>query len=139
MQIILMFAPHWSVLLLVFGLNTYKTVEMSINQYKTNTIEKTDANLYLSEINSYKKKSGKTIKSIEICTDSHCDTAQGENALTVKYAFEPLMEYISGREFTVKYIADNQYRIQFENNDWKEYDSSKQLVFDGETMYLCVY
>lgn len=139
MQIILMFAPHWSVLLLVFGLNTYKTVEMSINQYKTNTIEKTYANLYLSEINSYEKKSGKTIKSIEICTDSCCDTAQGENALTVKYAFDPLMEYISGREFTVKNMTDNQYKNQFENNDWKEYDSSKQLVFDGETMYLCVY
>ena len=24
-------------------------------------------------------------------------------------------------------------------DDWKEYDSSKQSVFDGETMYLCVY
>ena len=127
------------VLLVVYGLSVFKTVEMSINQYKGNTTEKVYANLYLSEINAYEKSTGNTVKNIEICTDKHCDTAKGESALTVKYAFEPLMKYISNRDFIVKKLTDNQIKKEFENKDWNEYNPNEQMIFNGDTLYLCVY
>ena len=127
------------VLLVVYGLSVFKTVEMSINQYKGNTTEKVYANLYLSEINAYEKSTGNTVKNIEICTDKHCDTAKGESALTVKYAFEPLMKYISNRDFIVKNLTDNQIKKEFENKDWNEYNPNEQMIFNGDTLYLCVY
>ena len=127
------------VLLVVYGLSVFKTVEMSINQYKGNTTEKVYANLYLSEINAYEKSTGNTVKNIEICTDKHCDTTKGESALTVRYAFEPLMKYISNRDFIVKDLTDNQIKKEFENKDWNEYNPNEQMIFNGDTLYLCVY
>ena len=88
-------------------MNIIKTVEMSVSQYKQNTIEQTYAQLYMNEINKYEAESGAQIKNIELCTDQKSDLVSGENALTEKYAFEPLMEYVSGREFKVKNMSEN--------------------------------
>lgn len=128
-----------AVLITVYGLNIYKTVEMSINQYVTNTTERVYINLYISDINTYEKESKHTVDKIEICTDSHCDTIETESALTVSYAFEPLIRYNSGKKYDVKNMSEDTKNKLFGNNDWKEYVPSEQLIFDNDTLYLCVY
>ena len=127
------------VLSTVFIMNIIKTVEMSVSQYKQNTIEQTYAQLYMNEINKYEAESGAQIKNIELCTDQKSDLVSGEKALTEKYAFEPLMEYVSGREFKVKNMSENTRTQKFNKKDWKTYSASEQLIFENDTMYLCVY
>lgn len=128
-----------AVLITVYGLNIYKTVEMSINQYVTNTTERVYINLYISDINTYEKESKHTVDKIEICTDSHCDTIETESALTVSDAFDPLIRYNSGKKYDVKNMSEDTKNKLFGNNDWKEYVPSEQLIFDNDTLYLCVY
>ena len=93
----------------------------------------------MNEINKYEAESGTQIKNIELCTDQKSDLVSGENALTEKYAFEPLMEYVSGREFKVKNMSENTRTQKFNKKDWKTYSPSEQLIFENDTMYLCVY
>ena len=127
------------VLVLVFILNISKTVEMSVAQYQTNTIELTYANLYLSEINQHELNHAK-IEKIEICTDASCDTIQKtENALSYSEYFRGLMFYVSGRNYEVSEMSDNQYLKVFSETDWKYFVPSKQMIYSGDTLYLCIY
>lgn len=49
------------------------------------------------------------------------------------------MKYISNRDFIVKDLTDNQIKKEFENKDWNEYNPNEQMIFNGDTLYLCVY
>ena len=112
---------------------------MSIEQYKTNTIECIYAKKYFEEICSYENNTGKAIKTIEICTDKRCDTVEGESALNVDYSFRALMNYVSNRSFDVLEMDENSYKKKFVSFDWKEFKPLEQLVFKENTLYLCVY
>lgn len=126
-------------LILVYALNIFKTVEMSINQYKLNEKELIYANLYLDKINKYENETNTTVKRIEFCTDGNLDIAKEESAFTSDYSLTGLMNYVSGRDFSAIDMADNKYRQTFESKDWKSVNPDEQLIFEGDTLYLCVY
>lgn len=124
----------------VYILNMFKTVDMSVYQYKTNTLELTYANLYFNEIIQNEKKNNNKIKKIEYCMDSNCDMLnQGMSAMSDPDYFKGIMLYVSEREFEVSEITDNHIKEKFSVNDWKYYNSSQQMQFYGDTLYLCFF
>ena len=50
-----------------------------------------------------------------------------------------LMYYVSGRHFDVTYMNDEDGNRVFNNQDWNTYVPEEQLIFKGDTLYLCVF
>lgn len=126
-------------LLLVYTLNIFKVVGMSIEKYELNEKERIYANLYLAKINQYESETNTTVKRIIFCTDSNVDATKEESSLLSDTTIAGLMYSVSGRDFEVSNTADNKYRQAFESRDWKSFNPDEQLIFEGDSLYLCLY
>ena len=125
-------------LFVVFVLNIIKTVEMSINQYQFNTVERIHAALYLDSIENYEKESGKLITQIEIGTDSYCELDKTEVFYDCDL-FADLLYFYSDRKFIVTPMLEERKNNYYGNKDWKAFNAKEQLLFEGNRLYICVY
>lgn len=46
---------------------------------------------------------------------------------------------LNGRSFERVSMDENIYQTYFAGKNWTEFDSEQQIVFDGSTMYICVF
>ena len=116
----------------------YANVEMSLQLLKTNAQEIIIAQQYLHQIEEYEKSENIVVKNIEFCCDSNPEECSA-NALSVNYSFRGLMGYVSGRDFNVLEMTNEEIRKSFEEKDWDILVEEEQLIFDGDTLYVCVY
>ena len=125
-------------LVLVFLANSIKTVEMSINLYQVNTKELLFTNMYLDEIYHYEAAGNPSIERIELFSDLNCDTSD-IGIFHEKDFFSDTLKYVSGRSFDISIIEKDNPNNPFAKKDWSFIDVSKQMIFDNNTVYLCVF
>lgn len=127
-----------SVLLIVFALNMYANIEMSIEQRELNTQEIMLAEQYLYEIEEYEKAENVVVNNIEFCTDVNPKISDN-SSLRFDYSFDSLMGYISGRDFIVTQVENTEMKSNFVDKDWDVFIADEQLIFENDTLYVCIY
>lgn len=125
-----------SLLLVVFVLNVYKTIDMGINQIIDNAEENIYADNIAYAIEKYEHQSGKTINTLGIGYDKNRD-ARGE-AVYVDYAIEPLLEMHINRDIQFIKMPETLYTY-YSYKDWQHFDADEQIVFDKNIAYICIY
>ena len=125
-------------LCIVFALNMYANIEMSSELREINTQETMLAEQFLYQIEEYEKTENKIVKNIEFCSDMN-QKISGGSALRVAYSFGGLMEYVTGRNFNVSEMTNEEIRKDFEEKDWDVLVLDEQLIFENDTLYICVY
>ena len=126
------------VLVMLFSLNMIKTVEMSIEQYQTNSVDIANAAIYVNEIEKYEARTKISVNRIEFCTDANSER-DSKSALIFPEFFCDVLHFVSGRDFQVSGMSENRYRQFFSSKDWKQCDPENQMIFVKDTLYLCLY
>lgn len=151
---------HCMILLLI-ALQCVSFNKIYINRFQVNFADKETAKYIQEEISQYEKETGNTVTKIAIYCDS--DSWYYNEDLSIDYGSQE----ISSRYYEIKsevirdsiynsywaaipginyYLGTNYERAEqseyyteyFSQFDWTRL-SSKQLVFDGDTLHLCVY
>lgn len=133
-----------SAILLVVQFNRFNLIET--DRYKLNAIDYEVTRNVIEKIDKYEKETGKEITKIGIYGDKSLEYtyagifATGDTNIKAYYkdwSIKAIIKYYTGRNLTV--VETNQEKEKdFEEKDWKSFDDS-QLVFDGDTLYLCRY
>ena len=127
-----------SVLFIVFALNMYANIEMSLELREINTQEIMLAEQYLYEIEEYEKSENVVVNNIEFCTDVNPKISDN-SSLRFDYSFSGLMGYISGRDFIVTQVENTEMKSNFVEKDWDGFIADEQLIFENDTLYVCIY
>ena len=127
------------IVVLVFSMNVFKCTEMAHIQIKTNANEKMIAQFMQHRIMEYEEMNCTKINIICISQDSHQDLFKTQSALVVPYALRGLMYNVTGRNFIVKIMDENERKNIFLNKEWDVLKPEEQIVFKNETMYISIY
>ena len=132
--------------LVVFLLSFYlirQNMLIDLKRYKNDVKY---VNNVISEIDNYEQQSGKTIHKIYYHKD--LDSAfyynfgypNGVNIrlMAVPWAFECAFNAVSNNKFIFEDMNEEKYNAIFYGQDYDEF-SKKQLVFDGNSLYLLIY
>ncbi len=112
---------------------------------KSNKLEKQYLKNITDEIIRYEKETGKNINNIAIYYDkkkdkTFCDFKN--NTFTIKslytsYAkYDAIIYYLNKKLNIVN--KERKYEQYFKQNNWNQF-SKKQLIFEEDTLHLCVY
>ena len=125
------------IIVLVFVMNIYQTLDMASEQIAVNTKEIDYVNTIVYEIHKYEKDSEKTVQKIGVCYDENAD--MNCETLYTGYSVEALLRLQLNRNVEFVDTPDTVYKDNFAGKDWQFYDSDEQLIFIDDTLYLCVY
>ena len=125
-----------SVLLLVFSLNIYKTVDMSVQQVVTNTKEIDYVDNIIFEISQYEDDNDIVIDKIGLCYDNVADIKS--ESLYVDYAIKALFELRLNKKVEFIKVPED-ICCDFESKNWTNYAPDEQLIFEEKALYLCIY
>ena len=125
--------------LFVFCLNTYKNIQVFYNLTAVNTQEISLTRLYLYEIDRYESETGNTVNTIVFGADPNPGPF-AENAFAADWGVAGIFEFVSGgRIFQAQKITEDAHTKYFRNKDWKDFVPDEQLVFEDDTLYLCIW
>ena len=128
-----------ALLLFVFSLNTYKNLQAFYSLSALNAREIPLTKQYLYEIDRYEAETGITVTSVVFGGDAAPGECAG-NAYAADWGAAGILDYVSGgRLFNVRYLTEEERSRYFGDRDWTVYLPEEQLVFEGDTLYLCVY
>ena len=116
--------------------NIWVSVDKEIDQKIANSFDEQYAESVLYAINEYEKDTGNTILKIAQCYDLQED--YGGVVAGDDNCFPTILQFISGKEYDMINMPDK-VSEQFANKNWSVWDPDEQMIFDGDTLYLCVY
>jgi len=103
----------------------------------------------LSEIEKHEKATGAEISEICFLRDAemqHCYPGVttmwmdiNPRHLTVLWEREPFMETLSGRDFTIVTLSEQEAEAIVQGRDWQFADYDEQIIFDGNRAYIILY
>lgn len=131
------------ILFMVLSINIFKIVTYENGLKTQNQSDEVWASQVVNSINEYEEKSGNTIEKIyygyDDCYDMNVENSFTNSATSVRYAFDSIFEVYSGTEYLVIEMTEEECRNVFGNNDWKDFEADKQLVFKDNELYICCY
>ena len=136
-----------AVLLVVFLFGQYLSFQrVIIDRYKGNEADRLYIETIGQAIREYEQESGTEVTKVAVCQDAHVpdswveftsDRYSRARSLNRTWSDIDSLNYYLGRK--LKRADDNEaVREQFAGKDWNAF-SREQLVFEGDTLYLCVY
>ena len=100
-------------------------------------------------IRTYEQQSGIQVTKIGLTTDTKPTGAFFETRynryelsnriLTVPYSYYCLINYMNGMELIDVPVLDEVKERYFKDKNWNSFNVNEQLVFEGDTAYLCAY
>ena len=129
--------------------NFIATQKMAIASLQTNILEEYEAHVLFSHIKEYEKKENTKILYIGFCQDSKSMARYKEidifpydelykKAYIVSWADVFAVNYYTGQNYVKKEVPEN-VKEYFLDKDWNEFNVQEQVVFQGDTVYWCVY
>ena len=136
-----------AVLLVVFLCGQYLSFQrVIIDRYKGNEADRLYIETIGQAIREYEQESGTEVTKVAVCQDAYVpdswveftsDRYSRARSLNRTWSDIDSLNYYLGRKF--RRADDNEaIREQFAGKDWNAF-SRDQLVFEGNTLYLCVY
>ena len=135
------------ILLIMFLIGQYLSFQrVIIDRYKGNEADRLYIETIGQSIREYEQESGTQVTKVAVCQDAHVpdswvefssDRYSRARSLNRTWSDIDSLNYYLKRKF--KRADDNEeIRKQFFERDWNAF-SQDQLVFEGDTLYLCVY
>ena len=131
-----------------FIFNSVNAIQIFSSHIATNKI---DANMGMTiryKIEEYERESGNTVTKVAYYRDeNHKDfhygwdkklSSFGQRAFDNYYCIIEALNYYCDRKFEKAQMTKEVYNEYFAGRDWVAY-SDEQIVFDGDTMYICTY
>ena len=109
-------------------------------------LDKNVAISILDEIYEYQDKTGIEVEKIGITYDRSSSTyyvgqpeleSANVRSMVIDWSAIEVLEFYSGKVFQRVEVPEN-VKQEFLKYNWRAYDS-KQLIFDGNTLYLCLF
>lgn len=134
-------------LLIMFLIGQYLSFQrVIIDRYKGNEADRLYIETIGQSIREYEQESGTQVTKVAVCKDAHVpdswvefssDRYSRARSLNRTWSDIDSLNYYLKRKF--KRADDNEeIKKQFSERDWNAF-SQDQLVFEGDTLYLCVY
>ena len=137
-----------TVIVLFFVFNAINTIQIYSAHIAGNKI---DANMGMTikyRIEEYEKETGNTVSKVAYYRDkNHRDYhygwdkklySFGQRAFDNYYCIIEALNYYCDRDFERANMTKEMYNTYFAGKDWNAY-SDEQIVFEGDTMYICTY
>lgn len=133
------------VALLIFGYNSFIYLQNGIMIQKSNNAEKQYFEDVITEIENYETENQIQIENIVFYEDAIPQKTfyhYPNNSFTIK-----TLHTTYGRLESLKYYLkrdlkevqmNHEYEIDFKNNEWENFEK-EQMIFEGNTLHLCVY
>lgn len=135
---------------ILFFINVYFAQSIAINQYATNRIDQEQVFNICYRIRDYEEKNKVKLKKISFCQD--LDPLLGYYGNTKYIAWDlnirefmvnwgqiEIINYYAKRNFEKIDMPEEIYKKYFAKKQWDYYKPEEQLVFIGDTLYICVY
>ena len=116
---------------------------------QTNILEEYEAHVLFSHIKEYEKKENTKISYIGFCQDSKSMPRYKEIDITPYDELYKKAYVVSWADvFAVNYYTEQNYMKKevpeavekyFLDKDWNEFNVQEQIIFQGDTVYWCVY
>ncbi len=118
-----------------------------IDRYKSNMLDKEYAKQVVAEIEKYEHLKNIEVTKIAIKTDAYSKAVypgvtfayEQINERTVNVVPTTAINALGGRNLQKVEMDEGIYNSYFADKDWDNIDLNEQMVFDGDTVYLCVY
>ena len=137
-----------TVIIVFFAFNAINTIQIYSAHIAGNKI---DANMGMTikyRIEEYEKESGNTVSKVAYYRDkNHRDyhygwdkklSSFGQRAFDNYYCIIEALNYYCDRDFERANMTKEIYNTYFVGKDWNAY-SDEQIVFEGDTMFICTY
>lgn len=130
----------------IFAINSIYFVRASSENMATGYLDRNIAKTVIQAINEYEETTGNTIKNIGISYDQGSSTyydgqmelrSTNVRGMVTDWAAIEALEYYSEKYYNIVEVPE-EIDSYFKQFDWKFY-SDKQLVFEGDNLYLCLY
>lgn len=131
-------------LLLIFQFYSFNKI--STDRYKVNAVDYEVTKRICQEIQDYEEKSGNKIKNIAIYNDAEIEYSYkgifitGDinlKAYSKEWGILSIIEYYDGRKLN-QIEQDTKKQEEFGKKNWTCF-TTEQLIFDGDTLHLCMY
>lgn len=137
------------ILLLLFT-NTIYMNDMARNEQVANAVDFVETEQICEQIREYELESGNVITCIGVTYDEsptiyhntsrYRNNQLGARILATSYSGYRLISYQLGRgSLILTETPSDIYGTYFGGRNWDCLDVDEQLVFDGDTMYMCIY
>lgn len=130
----------------LFVINSIYFIRSSSENIATGYIDRNIAKSIIYNIEKYEKENDIKLKKIIVGYDKKpiyyyegqimLRSANGRG-LATNFTVAPLIEYYCGEKYEW-YVSQEEIDEKFSEKNWDAY-SEEQLVFEGDTLYLCVY
>lgn len=136
-----------TILIIYITMNILNTLNILISHKKANELDKQEAlkvNEYMLE---YEQNNNIEIKNIAIAYDKNVTWCYNElkhkslythRALMIWWCNVDTINYYTGRKLQKVQMKTEIYNTYFKDKDWDKLEK-EQFVFEGDTMYYCVY
>ncbi len=131
-----------------FMFNSINTTQIFSSHIATNKIDENMGMTIRYKIEEYERESGNTVTKVAYYRDAnHRDfhygwdkklSSFGQRAFDNYYCIIEALNYYCDRKFEKASMTAEIYEEYFEGKDWDAY-SDEQIVFEGDTMYICTY
>ena len=132
---------------LLFISNGQYIVRSSGEMIGTNLLDRNYADAILNKIEKYEKDNNMEVRNIAIDYDTSLEfyyhgskiyRCLNAKALATDWAITGVLRTYGNREFTRVEVSQNIHDQYFKGRNWTSFDE-EQLVFEGDTLYICIY
>lgn len=133
--------------LVLFAMNSIYFIIGSTENIATGYLDKNVVESIIHKIDNYERESGIKINNIGILFDSECTTyynnqphlgSANVRAMITDWAIIPALEYYGGEKYNRITNIPDEIKNKFNATSWNYY-SDEQLVFEEDTLYLCLF
>ena len=135
--------------ILIFVINCQYVIHSSSEMISTNLLDRNIAMAILNKIENYEKETNAEIKNMGIDYDTNLEfyyngtqiyRCLNLKSLATDWAIEPILKIYGNKEEHLKLVEvpEEIHNKYFKNKNWTNY-SEEQIVFEGDTMYICIY
>ena len=135
-----------AVLALVLGLNIGFAVLNEANLVRTNRKDEAWARGILQRIADYEEENGMTVRKIAFLEDEHPTggffrLSYTDSVMAASWARREIFNVFrpEGHEAFTETEADGAAKDAFRGKDWDGPEPAEQILFDGDTAYICCY
>lgn len=130
----------------LFVINSIYFIRSSSENIATGYIDRNIAKSIIYNIEKYEKENNIKLKKIVVGYDKKpiyyyegqiMLRSTNGRGLATNFTVAPLIEYYCGEKYDW-YVSQEEIDEKFSEKNWDAY-SEEQLVFEGDTLYLCVY
>ncbi|MEE0866237.1 MAG: glucosyltransferase domain-containing protein [Clostridia bacterium] len=133
--------------IIFFVINSIYIINASSEMIAANLLDRNYANIILNKIDKYESENGIKVKKIALDYDINPEyyylgskhfRCLNYKSLSTSWAMIGVLQTYSDRKFDEIDVPENIHSNYFANKDWDNY-ADEQLIFENDTLYLCIY